>query len=81
MAWTDPDVQRWFEKNNQILRIDIQQVSVLMSLNFNEVDMLEKEEWKNISSDYGCILFDFWKNNQTHTFAETGGVKEHHEGT
>ena len=73
-------MQRWFEKTNQILEIDIQQVSDLMSLDFNEVDMLEKGEWQTISPVFGHVLFNLWQKDQQ-TFAETNGVKEHHEGT
>ena len=49
----------------------------MKSLNVYDVKMLEKKEWKEMSPEYGHILFNMWKKDEE-TFAD--GVKEDREG-
>jgi hypothetical protein len=77
--WTDPRVQRWFEKANEILEIDIHLVSTLKTLDDNEVNMLEKEDWGEMFPGLGHILFNMWQKDQR-TSAETVGTEEYREG-
>jgi hypothetical protein len=69
VTWTDPEVQRWFEEHNEMFEISIEQVSDLMTLSVDDLNMLEKKEWKEISPQYGQILFNFWWKDRG-TFAD-----------
>ena len=63
-AWADPEVQRWFEENNEELEISIEQVPNLMKLTVREANVLEKKEWEErISSKYGQILSIVWRKD------------------
>ncbi|CAB3998738.1 Divergent AAA region [Paramuricea clavata] len=73
-AWTDPTVQRWFE----MLEIDIHLVSTLKTLDGNQVNKLEKEDWRKMFPSYGHILFNMWQKDQR-TSAETVGTEAYHE--